>query len=192
VDSYLLKFKDLTCRRGGRIIFEGVCGQLLRGEVLILTGPNGSGKSSLLRLLAGLNEPAAGSINKQAEHAFMGHDVALKLPFTVRQELAFWCHLKGDFTRIDMAIDAMALTTLRDTPCRLLSSGQRRRVALARILCSGAMLWLLDEPTVGLDAASQSLLTRAVSQHLANGGGAVIATHVDMQLQAPIKTLVLT
>jgi heme exporter protein A len=183
VDSDLLRFENLACRRGGRLVFEGLCGAVAPGEALLLTGPNGSGKSSALRLLANLNTPAAGSITRTAEHGFLGHDAALKLQHSVEEELLFWCRLKGDLSQMEAALAAMNLTELRRTPCRLLSSGQRRRTALARILCCGVPLWLLDEPTVGLDAASQALLTQALNAHLARGGGIIAATHDPLHLQ---------
>jgi heme exporter protein A len=182
VDDFLLSFDTLACRRGGRLVFEGLSGSVAAGEALILTGPNGSGKSSLLRLLANLNVAAAGHIKRQSDYNYLGHDVALKLEFTVAQELTFWCKLKGELSQLDAAISAMALTDLRNTPCRLLSSGQRRRAALARIVCSGSPLWLLDEPAVGLDAASLHLLQQALRQQMAGGGAIIAATHVDLQL----------
>jgi heme exporter protein A len=186
----LLKFDSLACRRSGHLVFENLSADVCAGEALIVTGRNGSGKSSLLRLLANLNVPAAGSIMRSAEHNYLGHDTALKTGFTVTEELSFWCKLKGDITQMGYAIEAMALTALCDTPCRLLSSGQRRRTALARILCSGVPVWLLDEPTVGLDTDSLGLLRIALAQHLSGGGAVIAATHVDLDLPNQ-KTLVL-
>ncbi len=178
----LLRFDNLACRRSGYLVFENLSAEVCAGEALIVTGRNGSGKSSLLRLLANLNVSAGGNITRTAEHNYLGHETALKLPFTVAQELAFWCKLKGDITQMAYAIEAMALTALRDTPCRLLSSGQRRRAALSRILCCGVPLWLLDEPTVGLDSDSQQLLRAALARHLSGGGAVIAATHVDLDL----------
>jgi heme exporter protein A len=190
VGHALLKFDSLACRRSGHLVFENLSADVCAGEALIITGRNGAGKSSLLRLLANLNVPAAGSITRHAEHNYLGHDTALKTSFTVAQELRFWCKLKGDITQMAYAIEAMALTSLSDTPCRLLSSGQRRRTALARMLCCGVPLWLLDEPTVGLDTDSQRLLRAALMQHMAGGGAVIAATHVDLDLPHQ-KTLVL-
>ncbi len=182
MEHALLKFDSLACRRSGHLVFEKLSGEVRAGEALIVMGRNGSGKSSLLRLLANLNVPASGQITRGAEHNYLGHDTALKTGFTVAQELTFWCKLKGDITQMAYAIEAMALTALSDTPCRLLSSGQRRRTALARMLCCGVPLWLLDEPTVGLDADSQNLLRIALMLHLAAGGAIIAATHVDLEL----------
>jgi heme exporter protein A len=180
----LLRFENLACQRGGHLIFEGLSADVAPGTALMLRGPNGSGKSSLLRLLADLHTPAAGTIIRAADHAFLGHDAALKLSHSVLQELTFWCRLKGDIAQMPAAIDAMGLTALQHLTCRLLSAGQRRRAAIARVLCSGAPLWLLDEPTVGLDSAAQLLLQQALEHHLASGGALVVATHVDLQLSA--------
>jgi heme exporter protein A len=182
VDTPLLAFDTLACQRGGRLIFENLSSSVAPGAALLVRGANGSGKSSLLRLLANLNVPAAGHITRRAEHNYLGHDSALKLVFTVAQELTFWCKLKGDISQLEAALDAMALQDLRDTPCRLLSSGQRRRTALARMICSGVPLWLLDEPTVGLDQPSVGLLLRALTKHLDTGGGIIAATHEDLPL----------
>jgi heme exporter protein A len=190
VDQPLLRFDTLACQRGGRLIFEHLSAHVAPGTALLVRGANGSGKSSLLRLLANLNVPAAGSITRHADHNYLGHDSALKLAFTVAQELSFWCKLKGDISQMDAAIEAMALRDLQHTPCRLLSSGQRRRTALARMICSGVPLWLLDEPTVGLDEPSIALLVQALTSHLENGGGIVVATHQDLPLPNA-QTLVL-
>jgi heme exporter protein A len=178
----LLQFDKLVCTRGGRSIFAPVSGSVAPGEALLVSGANGSGKSSLLRLIAGLNIPSSGMLKHAGDYAFMGHDTALKSAFTVQEELFFWCNLKGAPDKIESALSAMALTDLRSAPCRLLSSGQKRRTALARILCSGAPLWILDEPTVGLDSASRALLEAALAHHRSGGGGLVIASHDELHL----------
>lgn len=169
---------DLACARGGRLLFEGLSFTVAPGGALRLVGPNGAGKSSLLRLLAGLLEPAAGRIERPARLAYAGHEVALKPRRSLGSELAFWARLDGvDAAASRAAADALALTPLLDLPCELLSNGQRRRAAIARAAASGATLWLLDEPEAGLDAASLGRLAELVGAHCAAGGMVVAATH---------------
>lgn len=177
---------DLACDRGGRRIFGHVSFALAPGGALQVEGPNGAGKSSLLRLLGGLLRPAAGTIDNPFAVAWLGHEVALKPGVTLGQELAHWARLDGtDTTAVDAALVAFDLTPLVDLPAGILSSGQRRRAALARAAASGARLWLLDEPGVGLDAASLGLLARAIERHRANGGLVVAVTHGDIGIAAP-------
>ncbi len=165
---------DLLCERGGRTVFRD-CGFALRaGELLQLTGPNGSGKSSLLRLIAGLNEAAGGTlaltggepeltIGQQAH--LIAHQEAVKAALTVFENLAFWRGFLGGGD-VDEALAAFALTRLAHYPAGLLSAGQKRRLALARLVLVPRALWLLDEPTVGLDAASQQSLKLAMENQL--------------------------
>jgi heme exporter protein A len=181
--------RQLACRRGGRLVFRDLDLDLAPGEALLLTGPNGSGKSSLLRLLAGLTPPAAGTLTLDGTPAhrealarsvaLLGHENAIKSVLTVGEQL--------DATSCgrDAALQAFDLLALRDTPARLLSAGQKRRAALARVLASGRAIWLLDEPTLGLDAASQALLARAVEGQRGRGGSVVIATHAPLDIAAP-------
>ena len=189
--------QGLACVRGGRLVFEDLSFSIGACEALVLTGPNGSGKSSLLRLMAGLIAPAAGSLSwdgariaddpeaQRARLHYLGHLEALKPALSVAENLAFAAALRG--TRVsDGAIDAALagfdLALLRDLPARFLSQGQRRRVALARLLLSPAALWLLDEPTLALDRDALACLFSAVAAHLASGGLAVIATHVPIDV----------
>jgi heme exporter protein A len=178
----LLRFDDLACRRGGRLVFSGLSGAVEAGALIELTGPNGSGKTSLLRLLAGLGEAASGIIARACSIAWLGHESALKPGQTVRQEMRFWT--TGDS---EAALKALNLASLADLPCRLLSAGQKRRVALARVIASGAPLWLLDEPSVGLDSASLDDLRAVIARHRAGGGGVLMATHFS--LDAPGTSL---
>ena len=171
----MLRLTDLACQRGNRLLFERLHADLSAGHWLEVRGPNGSGKTSLLRLIAGLGEPVVGRIEHGGRLSWMGHAPALKPLRTPRQELGFWC--TGDINR---ALQAFELETLADLPCRRLSAGQARRVALARVLASDATLWLLDEPTTGLDAASVARFEAVLSAHLAGGGAAVIATHLPL------------
>jgi heme exporter protein A len=185
---------DLACRRGERLVFAGLSLTLPAGGVLVLTGSNGSGKSSLLRLLAGLARPEAGVILWQgadiaddpAAHRgrlhFIGHQDALKGVLTVGEALAFWSGMRGGgATRAALA--HFRLGPLADWPCRLLSAGQRRRLALARLIASPASLWLLDEPTTGLDADAVADLLAALATHRAEGGCVVLSTHTLLPLE---------
>jgi heme exporter protein A len=180
--------EDLACVRGGRRLFEGVGFRVEPGGALAVTGPNGAGKSSLLRLLAGLLRPAAGRIAGGGERAYLGHEVALKPRQTLWSELMHWARLDCSAAAeaaVEEALAAFALMPLAESPCAHLSSGQRRRAALARVMASGAPLWLLDEPTAGLDAASVALLAGAMATHRAAGGLVVAAVHGDIGLAAP-------
>jgi heme exporter protein A len=180
--SNALVIEDLACRRGGRLLFEGVAARVERGGALLLVGPNGTGKSSLLRLLAGLLPAAAGRVEFAGRRAFLGHEVALKPRQTLGGELAHWARLDGGLARLPAALKAMNLEALTDVPCRMLSSGQKRRAGLARVMAAGADLWLLDEPTAGLDMASAALLADAMAAHRAAGGLVVAAVHGDIGL----------
>jgi heme exporter protein A len=189
--------QSLQCRRGGRDVFAGLDFELSPGGALLLTGPNGSGKSSLLRLMAGLLRPAAGTLlwggqpiaEAPEAHAarlhYLGHLDAVKPVLTVAENLRFWAALRGGSGRIEAALDAFALTELAAVPGRLLSAGQRRRLALAGLVAVQAELWLLDEPSVGLDHASVGRLAAAIGQHRADGGRLVVATHTALDLSDP-------
>ncbi|WP_255602166.1 heme ABC exporter ATP-binding protein CcmA [Glacieibacterium megasporae] len=184
--STVLIATDLACDRGGRRVFDGVSFTLRPGEALQVEGPNGAGKSSLLRLLGGLLAPAAGTIDNPYRVAWAGHDVALKPGVTLADELAHWARLDGaEPAAVAAAVAAFALTPLVDLPAGILSSGQRRRAALARALASGAELWLLDEPGVGLDTASLGLLAAAIERHRAAGGLVVAVTHGEIGIDRP-------
>lgn len=185
---------DISCIRGGRLVFDGLGFSVSSGGALLLTGPNGSGKSTLLRLMAGLIPPTVGdlawdgvSVDREPEDHrarlhYLAHAEAVKPPLTVAEDLAFWQALNGSDKPVAAAIEAMGLETQSALPGRYLSAGQRRRLALARLLVSEADLWLLDEPSVGLDTASLAKLRAAVADHRAAGGMVVAATHVDLGL----------
>lgn len=184
---------ELDCERGGRPVFSGLGFTLESGCAVILGGRNGSGKSSLLRLLAGLLRPAAGrldwdgtpvfeDLSRHAERIhYLGHLDAAKPNLTVAENLAFWAGLQRGRHAEDALIH-FGLDALEGEPARLLSSGQRRRLALARLLAAPRELWLLDEPSVGLDTASRQRLKNALADHLSAGGMAVIATHQPLEL----------
>ncbi len=175
----------LACQRGDRLLFRDLAFRVEPGGALHLEGPNGSGKSSLMRILAGLLPAVAGTIDGGGVRGFLGHDVALKPRQRLGAELAHWARLDAGLDRLPGAMTAMNIAALADVPCRHLSSGQRRRAGLARVLASGAELWLLDEPTAGLDTASAALLASAMAAHRAAGGMVVAAVHGDIGLADP-------
>ena len=180
-----LVVEGLACVRGGRAVFEGVTLYVERGGALQVEGRNGAGKSSLLRILAGLLAPAEGRIDNPFGIGWLGADATLKPGMTLARELDYWARLDGRLGAVGLALAAFDLTPLADLPVEILSSGQRRRAALARVHASGAELWLLDEPAVGLDTASVALLASAIAAHRAGGGAVIVATHGDIGLDAP-------
>lgn len=166
------------------------------GEVLLLTGANGAGKTTLLRALAGFLPLAGGVIRlsptdeetPRAERMHsVGHSNAIKTNLSVRENILFWARFLGGSAgadeRTERALDAFALRDLEEFPASYLSAGQRRRTGLARLLAAPRPVWLLDEPTVSLDAASTGRLARIIDQHAAAGGVVVAATHLPLGLQ---------
>ncbi len=179
----LLTGEGLALVRGGRLLFEGLSLSLASGGALIVTGRNGAGKSSLLRLVAGLLEPDAGTLRNPFSTALLSSDQALKPDGRVAAELAFWAGLDGASPeRLAAATEAMAVAPLMPFRCGQLSSGQRQRVAIARTIASGAQLWLLDEPANALDSASEERLLAAIAAHRAGGGLVLAATHQPLPL----------
>jgi len=185
--------EDLACLRGERLVFEGLSFALPPGEALVLVGPNGSGKSSLLRLLAGLGRPLSGRIlwngtpiaedldAQRGRLAYVGHADAVKPALTARENLVAWASLFGGDGE-DEALAAMGLAALAEVPARVLSAGQRRRLGLARLFLRRVPLWLLDEPTLGLDSDAQAGLEAALARHLEQRGMVVLATHAPISL----------
>jgi heme exporter protein A len=179
-----LTVTDLAIARGGLPVLEGVTFRLERGQALILRGPNGAGKTTLLRTLAGLQPPLSGRIDGAEDLvAYAGHADGVKAMLTVAENLTFWAHVFGR-TGIDAAVQAFALEDLVDRYASSLSAGQKRRLGLARLCVTGRPIWMLDEPTVSLDRAAVGLFAAAVQAHLAGGGSALIATHIDLGLEA--------
>ena len=188
--------ENLSCERGGRTVFSNQNFALRSGEFLQLTGPNGAGKSSLLRLLANLSEPSHGKITLEGgasdltlgqQAHYIAHSDASKSALTVTENLRFWRDFLGGGD-LQRAIDAVNLSALADYPVALLSAGQKRRLALARLALVPRAIWLLDEPSVGLDEVSQKLLITLMRLHLKAGGLIVAATHVPLGVK-PQKNL---
>ena len=178
--SDLLRLEGVTGFRGGRILFEGLSLTLGPGEAALVIGPNGVGKSSLLRIAAGLLAPAAGSLSAAA-CALADEHAALDERQRLGDALSFWARLDGRDPDPGMA--AMGLAHLAAVPVRMLSTGQRKRATLARVIASGAPLWLLDEPANGLDLEGQSRLAEAAAAHRAAGGAILAASHQPLGLE---------
>jgi heme exporter protein A len=183
-----LRGENLTCERGGRIVFSGVSFSVQPGQLLQLTGPNGSGKSTLLRVIAGLCDILEGSltldggqdelsIGQQCHYA--AHQDAIKPALTVAENLSFWSAFLGGGS-IETALAAFDLKRLEYYPAALLSAGQRHRLSLSRLALLPRPIWLLDEPTAGLDTTSLEKLWPLIRDHLAKGGLAIAATHVPL------------
>ena len=184
--------QNLATRRGAPLLMAGISFVVGAGEGLLLLGANGTGKTTLIRTIAGLLAPSAGSIRIEGgdpersvgeQCHYVGHLNAVKGALTVAENANFWCRFLGGAPgRLDAALAAFGLAGLRDIPASYLSAGQRRRLGLARVLLAERPVWLLDEPTVSLDAAAAKALTRVLAEHLANGGLCVAATHVPLGL----------
>jgi heme exporter protein A len=171
----LLAMEKVACLRGGRLLFEGLDLALAPGEAALVQGPNGAGKSSLIRVAAGLLRAAAGRVER-AEAALADEHLALDERQPLGRALAFWV---ADAAR---GIEAMGIAHLAEVPVRMLSTGQRKRAALARVVASGVPLWLLDEPGNGLDTDGLARLEAAMAAHRAAGGAILAATHQPLAL----------
>ncbi len=190
--SFRLKAENLSCERGGRLVFKDLSFDLQAGELAELRGPNGAGKSSLLRLLAGLNTTSSGSLSLEGGEAdatlaeqshYIGHAEANKPALTVRENLVFWQKFLSGSENAN-SFSAFNLEALADDQALLLSAGQKRRLALSRLIVAHRPLWLLDEPTVGLDAASLIILQNHIRDHLKNGGMVIAATHAELGVKS--------
>jgi heme exporter protein A len=176
---------DLSCQRGGRAVFDGLSFAVSAGQALLLSGPNGAGKTSLLRQIAGLLPLAAGRLSLEGASPdaelperchYVGHLNAVKTSFSVRENLAFWAEFLAPN---DGSLDG----ALAGLPAGLLSAGQKRKLALSRLFTASRPIWLLDEPQVSLDAASLKLLDKALKDHLAAGGIALVASHTPLKIK---------
>ena len=179
----MLKVTDLAVARGGIAVLEGVTFEVAKGQAVILRGDNGSGKTTLLRTIAGLQEPLAGQVDCAPDSiAYAAHLDGIKANLTVEENLKFWADVfQSD--QMDRAVAAFDLGGLFQRPANTLSAGQKRRLGLSRLLVTGRDIWVLDEPTVSLDAFTVKAFAEIVKAHLASGGCALIATHVDLGLE---------
>jgi heme exporter protein A len=177
-----LAFESVACLRGGRLLFEQVSFALGPGAAAIVTGPNGTGKSSLLRVAAGLLDAVAGEVIREGRIALADENVALDRDRPLAEALAFWARLDGRGDALAAALETVGLTAIAPVPVRMLSTGQRKRAALARVIASGAPIWLLDEPTNGLDSDAIARLEAACAAHLQAGGIVLAATHQPLAL----------
>ena len=186
----MLHVSNLSVARGGMTLLSGVDFALNAGQILVLRGANGLGKTSLLRCIAGLQNPVDGQITVPETVAYSGHADGLKGQMTVLENLAFWSSIYHGPSP-EVALDAYELHALADRPAANLSAGQKRRLGLARMQVSGCALWVMDEPTVSLDADNVALFRAALDRHVQSGGAAVITTHIDLAI-ASAKLLDLT
>lgn len=178
-----LAFGRVACLRGERLLFEGLSFALAPGEAALLTGPNGAGKSSLMRIAAGLLPASAGMVEREGGLAFAGEAAALDAQLPLARALGYWAKLDGARDgAVDAALDAMGIAGLAPVPVRMLSTGQRKRAALARVIAGRAAIWLLDEPGNGLDSAATARLAAAMAAHRADGGIVMVATHQPLDL----------
>lgn len=182
--------QDLSCIRGGRRLFHGLSFGVEAGEAIVVTGPNGAGKTSLLRLIAGLLRPAAGRIALEGVSEPVGerchlvsHFDAVKGALSAAEHLDFArALLGGGGVAVAAALARLGIAALTDLPGEVFSAGQRRRLALARLLVAPRPLWLLDEPTAALDSAGQETLAGLIREHRAGGGMVIAATHMKLDL----------
>jgi heme exporter protein A len=177
----LLIYQDLAVTRGDRVLLRGLQGEIRAGEVLHIRGANGAGKTSLLEVLSGLREPAAGSISRSFEPDachWIGHRNALNPALTPFENLRFWCELQGvPSENIRGALRELELQAVADHPCRQLSAGQKRRAALVRLAVVRRVFWFLDEPLSSLDQRGIEHWLGLLQAHQERGGAAVITSH---------------
>lgn len=183
ISNASLTARDLACIRGDRLLFSGLDLVLPPGGGALVTGPNGAGKTSLLRVIAGLLPAQSGAVDVAGRIAFAGEAAALDRTLPLFRALLYWARLDGcGADAVAQALDAMALSPIADVPVRMLSTGQSKRAALARVIAGSADIWLLDEPANGLDTDSRTRLETAIADHRAHGGIAIAATHQPLAI----------
>jgi heme exporter protein A len=174
-----LDARDLACQRGERLLFAGLSFSLSAGQSLQVTGANGIGKSSLIRILAGLSRPFAGTVTREGAVALVDERPALDTHLPLGKALNFWRGIDG---AVDLPLGRLGLETLLDVPVRYLSTGQKKRAALARLIGQQAPVWLLDEPLNGLDTAAVHMVEAVIAEHCASGGVVLAASHQAIAL----------
>lgn len=197
--------RGLALTRGDRALFRELDFDLAAGELLLIEGPNGSGKTSLLRVIAGLVQPQDGTIkwrgadiaeHRQAYHdelVWLGHRPGFKGDLTVAENLRAETGLRRTSAAPGMPVfERLGIADLTGLPFRVLSAGQQRRIALARLLIADAALWLLDEPFTNLDVGGQTLVAKLLQAHIAAGGTGIVATHHELNIDVPIQRIRLT
>jgi len=198
-DGALLEGREINCWRGERHILRDVSFGVRAGEFLKITGPNGVGKTTLLRVVCGLLPAESGTVHWRGrvvrstndefhtEMAYLGHLNSLKADLTARENLRFLAGLRQSLTDadVDAALDRVGILSRGDLPARSLSAGQKRRLALARLLLAGATLWILDEPVTNLDTAGYDLVEELITEHVGKGGLAMSAAHQRLLDEAP-------
>ncbi len=194
----MLGISNLECARGDRQLFSGLSFEMDEGSLLHVHGPNGSGKTTLLRAIAGLVLPEEGEIHWRGQSArklseefnsdllYLGHHYGLKFELSGYENLRIFAKLAGvdvSESEVEVAMKTMGLARCVELPVKVLSQGQKRRVALARLLLKPAKLWILDEPFVALDVAAVSLLLEIIGQHVAEGGMVIMTTHQEVEVE---------
>lgn len=194
---------NLTCIKRDRVLFEALDFAVDSGELLHVQGANGAGKTSLLRIVTGLAEPAAGKVmwqgvpitadpsGFQRQLLFFGHKLGVNLCLNALENLQYWCQMQGLAVNADLyaLLDTLGLVGLEELPCRQLSAGQQRRVALARLWLKPASLWVLDEPFTALDRNGVAMLKQKIVSHLETGGTVLMTSHQQLDLNYPVKAL---
>lgn len=176
-----LSAHDIACRRGDRILFKGVSMEALQGDALHITGANGIGKSSLMRILAGLMAPFSGTIMRAGTVGLVDERPALDPQLPLGAAIAFWAQLDGA-ADMERHAERLGLVDLLDVPVRYLSTGQKKRAAMVRLLGQNADIWLLDEPLNGLDSEGVELVEELIAEYCADGGIAIVASHQSIRL----------